>query len=249
MPAGKATGLTFGTPKPQAVHEADELEDRRNAHTRHHYNAAEAGNGPKMPPFFSDSLIKNITRLVSAPLIGYNAVIMSSLRFVIGSLFIAALFFPAVNGNCAEQNIDQQIAERTRQYQESLRQRARQLSPSFQDKIESQARQTVAKGLKKWNNGELHLRIALPRLAEKRRVAQFVAWYLPNSHSPAGSLVNRAGGCAAALTVTSVQLVLKSSAISTADCPFTRSVVFPFRQSENVLSYFIRVVCTIVQRR
>jgi len=95
---------------------------------------------------------------------------VSLTRFTIVLLFISALLFTAVQGACAERNdvdtIDQQIAERTKQYQESLRQRASQLSPSLQAKIESQAEQTVAQGLEKLKNGELDLQIALPGWVE-----------------------------------------------------------------------------------
>ena len=182
---------------------------------------------------------------------------MSIVRFLLGLLFVSALLFTAVQEVCAEQkepntanNIDKQIAERTKQYQESLRQRASQLSPSFQAKIESQARQTVAKGLKKWNNGELDLRIALPGWAAAQQAARFVARHLPFSGSPAGSWVFGIGLDSAALTVTSVQQVLKTWTVLIADSAIVRDASLgSFRQNGNVLSYFIRVVGTIVQRR
>ena len=172
-------------------------------------------------------------------------------HFVFGLLFFSALFFTAADGRCAGQNVvknlDQQIAERTRQYQESLRQRAAEISPSFQTKIEAQTEQTVADSLEKWNNGEVDIQIALPHLAELQRVLLFVHRNLPGL--PGDSLVWRASGCAAALVVTSVQFVLKSSAIPAANFAPLRSVVSPFRQGGGSISYFIRIVCTIVQRR
>ena len=182
---------------------------------------------------------------------------MSIVRFLIGLLFASALLLTAARGVCAEQkepnnanNIDQQIAERAKQYQESLRQRASQLSPSVQAKIESQVRQTVTKGLKKWKNGEINVRIALPGWAETCRTARFIARHRPFSGSPAGSLDFGIGLGGVALTVTSVQQVLKTWAVSIADSAIVRySSICSFRQNGNVLSYFIRVVCTIVQRR
>jgi len=171
---------------------------------------------------------------------------MSFVRFAIGSLFVSALFFIAANGWCAEQNIDQQIAERTKQYQESLRQRAAQLSPSLQAKIESQAQQTVAKNTEKWKSGKINIRIALPQWAETQRIAQFVARHLPLPGSPAGSFVWRAGICDAVLTVPSV---LKFFAISVVDSIAVRSFVGLTPRNNDGISYFIRIVCTIVQRR
>ena len=174
---------------------------------------------------------------------------MPFIRFAIGSLFVSALFFTAANGWCAEQTLDQQIAERTKQYQESLRQRAAQLSPALQAKIESQARQTVAKNREKWKNGKINIRIALPQWAEAQRIAQFVARYLPLSGSPAGSFALGIGTSAAALTVPSAQTVLKSFVTSVIDSIAVRSFVGLTPRNNDGISYFIRIVCTIVQRR
>ena len=181
----------------------------------------------------------------SASRIGYNAEAMLSVRFTIGLLFVSALLFTAVQG--AADDLDQQIAERTRQYQESLRQRAAEISPSFQANIEVQAEQTVADGLEKWNNGEIALCIALPHLAEVQRILLFVTRYFPGF--PSDSPVWRAGGCAVALAVTSLQLVLKSSAIYAVNFASSHSSVYPFRRGGEGISYFIRIACTIVQRR
>ena len=174
---------------------------------------------------------------------------MLFVRFAIGSLFLSALFFTAASGWCAEKTLDQQIAERTKQYQESLRQRAAQLSPTLQAKIEAQAQQTIAKNTEKWKNGKINIRIALPQWAEARKIAQFVARHLPFSGSPAGSFEWRTGICDAVLTVTSVQSVVKSFAGSMVDSVVAPSFVGLFRRNNGGISYFIRIVCTIVQRR
>ena len=176
---------------------------------------------------------------------GYNTSAMFPVRSTIGLLFVSILLFTAERG--VADDLDQQIAERTRQYQESLRQRAAEISPSFQAKVESQVQQTIAEGLERWTNDEIDLRIALPCVAEVRRVAPFVARHLPGL--PDGPLTWRAGNCVAALVVTSVQLVLKSSAIPAANFVPVHSAVSPFRQSSERVSYFIQVVCTLVQRR
>jgi len=174
-------------------------------------------------------------------------------RFTIGLLFVSTLLLTAAGGWCAERNVpsdfDQQIAERIKQYQESLRQRAAQLSPSLQSKIESQAQQTVAKGLEKWENGEIDIQIALPDWVEVHRAAQFVAQHLPFPGSPAGSLAFGNSLLNAALTVTTVQYILKAWVIPVADLAVVRSSVCPSRQGGDVLSYFVGIVCTIVQRR
>ena len=170
---------------------------------------------------------------------------MSCVRFAIGLLFVFALLFTAERG--AADDFDQQIAERTKQYQESLRQRAAEISPSFQAKIEAQAKQTVAVGLEKWNNGEIDICIALTQLAELQRVILFVAQQTPSS--PSNSLYWRANGCAAALVVTSIQLVLKSSAIYTTNSAPIDSAIAPHQQNSESISYFIRIVCSIVLRQ
>jgi hypothetical protein len=181
---------------------------------------------------------------------------MSFVRFTIGLLFVSALLFTAARGVCAEQNtadnIDRQIAERTKQYQESLRQRAAGLSPSLRAKIESQARRTVAKGLTQWKSGELDIQIALPRLAAAQRVARFIVRHLPFSGSPFGSFAFGIGTYPAALTVTSVQhgvkKVLKAFIIPIADSVVLRSSIVP-QNGGGILSYFVRVVGTIILRR
>jgi len=179
---------------------------------------------------------------------------MSFARSTTGLLLVAALLCTAIGGWCAEHNVpgnlDQQIAERTRQYQESLRQRAQQLSPSLQSKIDKQVQQTVAKGLEKWKNREIDVRLALPGWAESCRVARFVARHLPFSGAPSGSFEFGGGLLDAVLTVTTVQYVLKVLTISIADSAIVRtSSVRAPRQNGNALSYFIQVVCTIVQRQ
>ena len=171
-------------------------------------------------------------------------------RLTISLLFVSALLFTAAVGRCDEKNLDQQIAERTKQYQESLRQRAAELAPLIQAKIESQARRTVAKGLAKWKNGELHVRIALPQWAEAQLVARFVARHLPFSGSPSGLLVFGSGASGAAVTVTTGQHVLKSFSISAVDSAISlSSSVCSSRHNSDVLSYFILVIRTVVQRR
>ena len=170
---------------------------------------------------------------------------MFFVRLTIGLLFVSALLFTAVQG--AAGDVDQQIAERTRQYQEYLRQRAAEISPSFQAKIEAQTEQTVVKGLEKWKIGEIDLCIALPHLAEFQRIFLFATRHLPGS--PSDSPVWRAGGCTATLFVTSIQLVLKSSANYAANFASSHSAAYPFRRGGEGVSYFIRIVCTIVQRR
>ena len=178
--------------------------------------------------------------------------IMSDMWYVrcaIGLLFCTTLLLSAADGRCAEQSIDQQITERTKQYQESLRQRAAQLSPSLQAKIEAQAEKTVEKNTAKWKNGEISLRIALPRLAEARWIAQFVAQHCPFSGSPNSSFEWKTGICDAVLTVTSVQSVVKSFAISVFDSAVVPSFVGLTSRNNGGISYFVRIVCTIVQRQ
>jgi len=81
-------------------------------------------------------------------------------------------------------------------------------------------------------------------------LTRFVAQHLPFSGAPAGSFVFGIGMSSAALTVPSVQQVLKALAIMVVDSAIVRSLsVCSLRQNGNILSYFIRVVCTIVQRR
>ena len=153
-------------------------------------------------------------------------------------------------GWCAEQNFAQQIAERTKQYHESLRQRAAHCSPLLQIKVESQARHAVAKGLKKWDSGELNIRIALPQSAEAQLAARFIARHLPCSDSPFGSLVFGIGTTTAALIVTSVQHVLKSFAIPIVDSTVVpASFVCSSQQGDDGISYFVRIIRTIVQRQ
>ena len=191
--------------------------------------------------------------LASTPPTGYNVLVMSSFRLAIALLFVSALVFTAAESWCAEKHdietIDQQIAERTQQYLESLRQRSQQLSPSLQEKIETQTQQTIAQGLKMWKNGELPMRIALPRWTEAKRITQFVARHLPGSHSPAGSLDGRTGNCVAVLTVTTVPHVVKSFTSPVADSLSRHCVIGLLQHDNNVLSLFIQVVCTIVQRQ
>ena len=170
---------------------------------------------------------------------------MSFVRLVAGLPIVLSLFLTA--GQVWADSLDQQITERARQYQESLRQRAAEISPSFQAKIEAQTEQTVAVGLEKWNNGEIDICVALPHLAEIQRVVLFVTRHFPGSSGD--SPVWRDGGCAAALVVTSIQLVLKSSASHPANFTSICSAVSPSRQSGASISYFIRIVSTIVQRR
>jgi hypothetical protein len=184
---------------------------------------------------------------------GDNGLIVSFARFPIGLLFLSALLLTAAEGLCAEHdvpnNLDQQIAERTKQYQESLRQRAAQFSPSFQAKIESHVQQTVAKGLEKWKKGEIDIHVALPGWAATYRTAQFVARHLPFSGFPAGSFAVGNSLLNAVLTVTTVQYVLKVLTIPVVDSASVHSsFVGTFRQNRNVLSYFIRIVCILVQR-
>ena len=172
---------------------------------------------------------------------------MSFARFLVGALLVSVPLLTC--GQSVADNLDQQIAERTQQYQESLRQRTAQLSPSFQAKIELQTRKTVAKGLEKWKNGEISIRIALPRLAESQRIAQFVARHLPFSGSPAGSFVFGSRTLAIALTVTTGQHVAKPLAIPVFDLAPNRSCVVSEQHSGNILSFFIQIVHTIVQRQ
>ena len=171
---------------------------------------------------------------------------MLFLRFAIGPSFVFALFFTAANGWCSEQTLDQQIAERATQYQESLRQRAAQLSPSFQAKIEAQARKTVNKNRELWKNGEISLRIALPHWAVAQQIARFVARHLPCSGFPAGLFEFGVGICNAVLTITPV---LQSIAVSVVDSVVVRSFVELTPRNNEGISYFVRIVCTIVQRR
>ena len=173
---------------------------------------------------------------------------MSVVRFAIGLLFISALLLTSGQGIASE--LDQQIAERARQYQESLRQRAAKLSPSFQSKIESQSLQTVACNMEKWNNGKVNIRIALPRWAEYQRFTLFVARHFPFSGGPDGSHVWEAINRIAALTVIPVSSVLKLSAIHAANFVPLRSVVPPsFWRGGVGISHFIRVAETIVLRQ
>jgi hypothetical protein len=170
---------------------------------------------------------------------------MSFARFLVASLLFSALSLTC--GQSVAGDLDQQIAERARLYQESLRQRAAQVSPSFQAKIESQTRNAVAKGLEQWKKGEISIQIVLPHWAESQRIAQFVARHLPGS--PPGSPEWNASNGTADLTVSSVKLVMKSLTISAVHFTSIRSVVYPFRQSSESISYFVRIVSTIVQRR
>lgn len=174
---------------------------------------------------------------------------MLYIRFVAGLLFLSALLWTAVSGQCAEQSIEQQISERMRQYQESLRQRAAQLSPSLQSKIESQSQQTVSKGLTAWKKGEVNIHIALPRLAEAQNFVRFIARHLPFSGFPGSSLEFGIGTADAALIVTTVQSILKSVWISSAHFTFLRSFTAYPSQKSGSISFFVQVVCTIIQRR
>ena len=169
-------------------------------------------------------------------------------RLAIGLLFVSAWAFTAASGKCAEQNIDQKIAERTKQYQESLRQRASQVSPAFQSKIEAQAQKTVAQGLKIWKKGELDMRIALPRWADTQRIVQFVSRHFSGSDTPDGAWGFGTSMLAVAVNVTPVQCVVKSFTIPVADFVLGYAGRL-FRLDGNNLSYFIRVVAAIVQRQ
>ncbi|MDR0326879.1 MAG: hypothetical protein LBI05_01140 [Planctomycetaceae bacterium] len=172
--------------------------------------------------------------------------VMSLVRFVSGTLCFIAVWLTAAAGWSAEQSIDQQIAERTQQYQESLRQRASQLSPSFQAKVESHAQQTVSRGLEKWKRGEVAIQVALPRWS----ALQFVVRHFPFSGSPAGAFVFGGGTVSAALTVTTFQYVVKSVSTLSASFANLRSfAVSSLLQRNDGISYFVRIVCTIVLRR
>ena len=169
-------------------------------------------------------------------------------RLLVGLLLVST-FLLACGQSVAGGDLDQQIADRTRQYQESLRQRANQLSPSFQAKVESQTQQTVAKGLEKWKKKEIDIQIALPHLSEARRIAQFLARHLPFSSSPAGSFAFGSGNLGTTLTITTGQHVLKPISIPIANLMANLSFVVGIRQSENIPSFFLQIVCTIVQRQ
>lgn len=168
-------------------------------------------------------------------------------RFVTSLLFFSAFVSTAAGGWCAEprtaDDIDQQITYRVQQYRESLRQRAEQLSPSLQSTIKSQVQRTVAKGLEKWKNGELHLWIALPARVEALWIAQFLARH---TSFPGETLELGAGMFVATLTITSILHVLLSRAFPVDDVVVVRSVD---SHRQNDISYFIRIVRTIVQRR
>jgi hypothetical protein len=151
-------------------------------------------------------------------------------------------------------SLQRQVAERARQYQETLRQRAQQLSPSLQARIESQVQQTVAKGLATWNSGgfdggEWNIQIALPHWAEAWRVARFVARHLPFSGFPAGSFEFGIGAFPVAVVVPLPQF-LKSLSSSAAHCAIIPSLAGNLsRQRCEVISYFVRIASTIVQRQ
>jgi hypothetical protein len=176
---------------------------------------------------------------------------MLFVRLSTGLLFISALFFMAACGQCAEQTntLDQQIAERTKQYQESLRKRAASLSPSLQAKIDSQARQTVSEGMEKWKKGEVSLRIALPHWADARDTARFLARSLPFSGFPGSSFVFGSDAPTAAVVVVSVQHIVKLFTVPITDFAVNLSFVKLPRESGNVLSYFLLIVRSVVQRR
>ena len=166
------------------------------------------------------------------------------IRLAIGSTLLLALLLTAVNGRCADQlDVEQQIAERAKQYQQSLQQRAAEISPTFQAHIETKAQKTVEIGLEKWNNGEIGIQIALPRLAELQQIAQFLAQHFP-SGLPSGSFEWTASIGGAVLTVSPAPSVLKLATVFRANDVSVR----PFHR-ETSLSYFILIVCTVVLRQ
>jgi hypothetical protein len=190
---------------------------------------------------------------------------VSLTRFITGLLFASALLFTAAGGRCAEREVSnglsvsndrnasndlsRQIAERTKQYQESLRQRAAQLSPALQSKIESQAQKTVAQGLEKWTRGKIDLQMAIPGWMATYRTASFVARHLPFSGSPAGSLAFGSSRLSAALIVTTMPFSPQVGGMPVANSTIVRSSMGSLRQNGDALSYFVGIVCTIVQRR
>ena len=187
------------------------------------------------------------------PSIVHNVVLMGFARCIVGLSLISALLFTAGGGWCAEysavNNLDHQIAERAKQYRDTLRQRAQQLSPSLQSKIELQAQRTVVTGSEKWKNGEIDVQIALPGWVDAYRAAQFVTRHLPFPGAPTDSFVFGGGQIDAILTVTTVHIlkVLKIPATHSAIVRY--SSIGAFWQNRTFLSYFTQIVCSIVQRR
>ena len=149
-------------------------------------------------------------------------------------------------------SVDRQIADRITQYRESLRQRAAEISPAFQAKVESQAEQIVADRLEKWYQGEVDINIALPHQAEKQRfetrqITQSLERHVPAL--PGSSLEWGYNIGEAALTITSSQTVLqslKNHRINVMNIPAT---VNSFRKNGVDVSPFLRVLHTVVLRQ
>lgn len=177
---------------------------------------------------------------------------MSLVRVIVGLLFVCVVLCTAAEGWCAvhnDLNLDRQMGERAKQYCESLRQRAQQVAPSLQTKIESQTQQTVVIGLEKWKNGRINIQIALPGYVETYRVTRFFSRHVPFPGSPVGSFATGNSLFNAALTITSVLSILKSFAISVFDSTVVHSFVGLIRQGNEGISSFIQIVRTVVLRR
>jgi hypothetical protein len=164
-------------------------------------------------------------------------------------VFSLALFLTAAGNVRAEQSgFDRQIAERAKQYQETLRQRTAQVAPSLKQKVESQTRQTVNNGLGNLKAGRISLRVALPQWHAAREIARFIAKYVPFSGFPS-SFGFGTGTAAPALTVPAGQHHVKNHSANVAGTAVQNAhSARPVSQTGNILAYYVRVVRTVVLR-
>ncbi|MDR0521418.1 MAG: hypothetical protein LBH00_06155 [Planctomycetaceae bacterium] len=172
-------------------------------------------------------------------------------RILLTIWFFAVTALPAAAENVRPEpsGFDRQMAERAAQYQKTLRQRIAQVAPSLQQKTELQIRQTLKKDTALFKAGKLHLSVALPKWKAYQESVRFVAKHSPFSGLPDSAFCFGFGMNAALLTVSAGQYHVKNHAANIAgDVVKNVHSVCPVHFSGGLLSYFVRIVRSVVLR-
>jgi hypothetical protein len=161
----------------------------------------------------------------------------SLLRFGIAAMLLCA----AAQGLCAGQgveqgNFDQQLAQRSQQYADSIRSRAAHFSPQLRAKIDLQTKRTIAKGFE-----------ILRRQYRAEQLAQFLSRH-SGTHSPFGSF-GFGSDNVEAVVVPQVSRNVKQQVSSTFSTDGVESVSYRSTQNDDFLTGFALIVRTVVQRK